>query len=428
MRRAVGPLTGIVSRVLVDVHPDTVGGLTHAVTSGPISTSRFSPVTAPALGGAAKIDPQLAEISALAEALERYSCGVYDPRKLIRATLSDLGTQAIDPRSLPLGSAAEYEEVRGRIYPFDPAMEIEWAAGRSLVTGELRYAPACMVYVPYRFARRSHILLSPISTGLAAGRTRDDATLAGLLEIIERDSLAVVWLNKLTVPTLDLSTLPSGPTRDLWQRLGTGGIKILCKLTTTDLGIPTVLLSAREAKHDGAVLVAHTARANLDLLACVRGALEELEQCREAIKNWMKSRGGPPQDGQLRQMEDFFCYYSRSDRLGKLDFLNNGDKVSVQEAADAHDGRSSTAQVSSIAQNLHNCGYEAIAVDITPVDVAECGLSVIRAIVPGLQPISFNQDFRHLGGQRVFEAPVRMGMRRTVLRESELNTDPMPAA
>jgi len=65
-------------------------------------------------------------------------------------------------------------------------------------------------------------------------------------------------------------------------------------------------------------------------------------------------------------------------------------------------------------------------VDITPVDVAECGISIIRSIVPGLQPVTFGRDFRHLGGSRLYQAPVWMGLRNQPLQEDQLNPHPMP--
>ena len=333
----------------------------------------------------------------------------------------------MDPRKCSLGSHSEFEEVQGKIFPFDPELEMEWAPARSLKTGETKYVPASMVYVPYRFPQRSHILMRPISTGLAAGRTRDQATLAGLLEIIERDSLGITWLNRLPVPTLDLSTLPPGPARDLWARLTSGGIDITCKLTTTDLGIPAVLLSTREWKRDDTVLVAHSARANLDLVSCIKSALEELEQSRSAIRDWIDTRGVPTEDAVLREIEDYFCYYSSPERLAMLDFFRDGQILPVPEVDPGRATGDNGQQVSRIVAALDERGYEALAVDITPIDVAECGLSVIRAIVPGLQPISFNQKFRHLGGRRLYEAPVKMGIRSTPLREDELNANPIPA-
>jgi ribosomal protein S12 methylthiotransferase accessory factor len=425
MQRAVDPITGIVASVEAVTRDDTAGSMTHAITVGRISTKWFSPVSAPALGGAAKIHPLHARVSALGEALERYACGIYHPTQLIRASLRELGPTAIDPRALPLGSEREYEKVAGRLFPYHRDKVIDWVKGQSLLSGDIRYVPACSVYVPYQFPRRDEVLLRPISTGLGAGTSDAQSIRAGLLEIIERDALSVTWYNYLRVPTLLLDTLPEGPAATIYRGLKEAGVELLCKLTTTDVGVPSVLLSSRQRLAGGQLIVAHAARADLDLVGAIQGGLEELAQSREAIREWIGARGIPPLKGPLKEMEDFFSYYCEDERLPMLDFLREGTDqpvVPTEGAPERHQGA-----VDEIVRRLANRGHESIAVDITPIDVAECGIKVNRVIVPGMQPISFSLDFRYLGGRRVFDAPVAMGLREHPCDESELNPDPLPA-
>jgi ribosomal protein S12 methylthiotransferase accessory factor len=53
-------------------------------------------------------------------------------------------------------------------------------------------------------------------------------------------------------------------------------------------------------------------------------------------------------------------------------------------------------------------------------------MTVVRAVVPGLQPLTFHYRARFLGSPRLYEAPARMGY--PVRAEAELNAWPQPFA
>ena len=383
----------------------------------------MSPVKAPAAGGSAKWDRLHAVASALGEALERYACGIYDPNRLVRGTFDQLRPEAIDPRSLPLGSEREYRQLNGRLVPYTPDLEIDWERGVSLTTRSPRLVPACAVYIPYKFPRREERLLRPISTGLAAGPTVSEAILAGLYEVIERDAFAIFWENALHAPSIDLDMLPDGPTRNIVEQFRAEGLQLTCKLTTTDIGIPAVALMSVQWDTQGP-LVVFSSRANLDVHLCLQRAFEEHAQSRQSVKRWIERNGVPPDNKPLRHMEDFFTYYCREDRLEYLSFVYEGQTIPLPHPEGGYP--TATAAVREVVRRLEQQGYETIAVDITPVDIRESHISVIRTIIPGLQPVTFGRDFRHLGGPRLYEAPVRMGLRTHVLGEEQLNPHPMP--
>ncbi|MEV0038461.1 YcaO-like family protein [Streptomyces sp. NPDC050804] len=421
MRGAVDPLTGLVPELRVDGSDGRRGSTTYARTAGVTTTTWFSPVKAEARGGAVKSDPTGARVCAVGETMERYAAGVYDPEQLIRATFAALGDEAVDPRTLPLGSAKEYTE-RPRYGPFDPDVEIDWVRGRSLTTGRTRYVPACAVYLPYRFPRGHKPWFDPISTGLAAGGTYHHAVLGGLLEIVERDSAIVFWENRLTLPSLDLARLADGPARRIIDRVTADGATVICKDLTTDLGIPAVAVRFAEGTPDRPVVV-HTARADLDPHAALLGALEEACLCRTGAGIWLAEEEIPGPDAVLSSLSEFSLYYCSPDRQHHLAFWDEGPLHPVPPARPTGGLR---ADVDEAVRRLAGRGYETITVDITPVDVAECGVSVVRTVVPGLCPLTLRSDFHRRGGPRVFTAPVAMGVRERSLTEDELNPFPLP--
>ncbi|HLL32960.1 MAG TPA: YcaO-like family protein, partial [Streptomyces sp.] len=421
LQRAVDPLTGLVPELRLE-KDDRRNGTTHVYTVGKPTTTWFSPVQAEGRGGAAKQDPDLARVCAVGEALERYAAGVYDPGRLVRSTLGDLGPAAVDPRSLPLGSAAEYAR-QTKYAPFDPDVAIDWVKGVSLTTGAERYLPACAVYLPYRFPPGHRAWFAPISNGLAAGRDVEHAALGGLLEVVERDAAIVWWENRLALPTVDLDGLGDGPARQVLARLSEAGVQVSCKDLTTDLGIPAAAVRLIEER-PGQVGVAHAARADMDMHAAVLGALEEACLVQAGIDFWLKEKSIPEPDQVLSELEDFCLYYCAPDRLHHLAFWDDGP---LRPLPPARPGRvSSHTDLQEAVGRLAAAGYEAITVDITPIDVAECGVSVVRTVVPGLCPLTLDSRFRRRGGPRVFQAPVAMGVRTTPLTEDDLNPLPLP--
>ena len=65
---------------------------------------------------------------------------------------------------------------------------------------------------------------------------------------------------------------------------------------------------------------------------------------------------------------------------------------------------------------------DAYAVDLTTDEARRAGLVVVRVLIPGLQPLSFNQLAQFRGHPRLYDAPRAMGHTSHV--EEELNPFP----
>ena len=57
-----------------------------------------------------------------------------------------------------------------------------------------------------------------------------------------------------------------------------------------------------------------------------------------------------------------------------------------------------------LVDSLARVAGDVLIVDVTPDDVADLGVRVVRGIVPGFQPIHFGADQARLGHQRLFTA------------------------
>ena len=121
--------------------------------------------------------------------------------------------------------------------PFDRSAEIEWSPVWSLRDERFKYLPTSLLYFFYKGPgwQRS----AADSNGCAAGNTLEEAIVQGFLELVERDSYAIWWYNRLQRAEVDLSQIGDAYVRDLQIQLAETGRRLWVLDITSDLGIPS---------------------------------------------------------------------------------------------------------------------------------------------------------------------------------------------
>ena len=191
--------------------------------------------------GGSGLSAEEAFTPALAEGLERYSTGICSERQFVLASAEDLGSEALDLDSIPRCSQRELDHPKCPLTLPDPAKPIRWVRGLSLLDGRMAYIPAIMVYSYMVGVQPSERFWLPISTGCAAHTNYEDALLGAIYEVIERDAIAITWLQKLRLPRIEVDCLPPGLVR-CWEAHESGSREVqtcFCD-ATLDLGVPTV--------------------------------------------------------------------------------------------------------------------------------------------------------------------------------------------
>ena len=214
----ISPMTGVIRKIESIAPPSN--GLFHAYIGHhgfALSRDDLAGISRSLMGGSAgkgKTDLQ-ARASVLCEALERYS-GVFqgdEPR--IKASAQSLSDKAIDPNDCMGFSPRQYEErhhwnancqtlLRQIPEPFDAAEEREWTPVWSLTHQDFKYLPTAYCYFGYPKSVRSQCWAD--SNGCASGNTLEEAILHGFMELVERDSIALWWYNRLPKPAVDLDS------------------------------------------------------------------------------------------------------------------------------------------------------------------------------------------------------------------------------
>src|SRR6185295_3075966 len=134
-----------------------------------------------------------------------------------------------------------------------------WVWGHSLTERRPRLVPASLVYLNYRPAGDEAKIGLNASTGLAAGATREEAILGGLLEIVERDAFTIAWMHRQVGRRIEVDDddLQWALRARLWADRPSVDVKILD--LTTDVPIPVVFLVMRRQAEFGPAACVGTA-------------------------------------------------------------------------------------------------------------------------------------------------------------------------
>ncbi|MEO1370076.1 MAG: YcaO-like family protein, partial [Acidobacteriota bacterium] len=290
--------------------------------------------------------------------------------------------------------------------PFREDTATDWVPGQSLVDSRPVWIPAHFVYLPYRPRRGDAFIDNSSSTGVACGRSRGEAVLKALYEVVERDATSIFWLAKLSPPRL-LPT-PDSELDRLWrERLATPGMEMRLLDLTPDSGLPTA--AAFLLHENGGAVVGSATRHSLAEAA--RKALLE------AIQGQLVWRDGLRDGPHVRYSEDFADVVEFPDHARAylapgmrrhLDFLwRHPEPRHLPDGPGAPDAAEG---LRTAIEALAPLGLEPFAVDITSPDVRRLGYWVMRVVVPGAVPLNAQHDRPYLGSDRLRQMPARLGL------------------
>lgn len=426
--RAVDVHTGIIGRLFEHmVEPDDID--LFFFTGILCDTSRFLPRQCHRHnGGCSSLSKQKAKAAAICECLERYCAGSYRDEDLICDCYKNLSGRAVRPDRFVLFSPNQYRQPDFRFTPFSQDAPVRWVEGYSLTQDRTVLIPASFVYTPYTFLNEKERFRTPISTGLACGNSIEEAILMGLYEVVERDALMIMWLNRLSLALVEIDSIDDSHLQDLIARHGKKGVKVYFTDITTDLSIPT-FLAVTESQRDNGVAVTIGTASRVSPKQAMLKALEESAHARNWVKIMMRTRDPitPTDDFSfVRDFPDHPFLYGHTFMLPHTEFIRGSQATLRFEDLPEPQNESILSNLRYCLKVLADKGHDVIVVDITSPDVADLGFSVVRVAIPALQPISVEVGYRCLGGNRLYEVPVRLGHRDRPVKEEEVNPYPHP--
>jgi ribosomal protein S12 methylthiotransferase accessory factor len=264
------------------------------------------------------------------------------------------------------------------------------------------------------------------SNGLACGPTPEEAILAALLELLERDAFMIVWENRLSLALLDWDDDPR-LRRHHERYFASSGLAV----NTVDLSVfwdvPTVLGVVRN-HGEGAVLGVGAAAA-ATVSEAWRAAVTEAF----AVRSWARTElfEKPPRrfDDDLANVTDFadhVAYHGERAHTDAAAFLDRStSRRSVHDVSSLPAGNVLDT-IKALCGRLASRGLRAYAVDVSTTDLRQAGLYVFKAVVPELCALSAVHAARFLGSRRLYRAAHEIGLRERPVEPHELNPFPHP--
>jgi ribosomal protein S12 methylthiotransferase accessory factor len=367
------------------------------------------------------LTPTEAELSALMESVERYSSMLVDQSRLCWSAYNDVKQRAVSPVDLVLYPDEQFDRQDFRCSRFSPHNKIPWIQGWDLYSGIPVLVPADFVYYP---PLRQYPLVLGNSNGAAAHTDLVQAVLNGLFEVIERDAFLVMWLNKLSMPILDVKCLPFFFNESL-NLIKEFGLEVKLVDLTNDLNVPVVVAACYnriEAKFPGLVV---GAGAHLDPEVAIKKALFEMEF---GLINVLEDPGKRKiihPDRISASYEHPFVYLNPKMRK-HWGFMISSTRKSVLTRSIRRSFKTNyLGSLKRIVRVLHSMNHRPVYVDITPPDINRLGLFSVKVLITGLQPLYFMDNAR-LNLERLLTVRRYLGSGKKVVMASELNYAPHP--
>ena len=364
------------------------------------------------------------EISALCEAVERYS-GAYhgDEIRERRRFVEFAREDAIHPNDAQLFSDHQLdnaESINAKGHPYnvvpprlDPEAEIDWTPVWSLTQQRHRHLPTSMLYSMAPEQRGPSDLIAD-SNGCAAGNTVEEAILQGFYELAERDAFAIWWYNRLRVPAVDFSSFDDAYLASAAENYARYERDVWILDVTSDIRIPAfVALSRRpDAKTEDII---YGAGAHADPRIAALRAICELNQC----LTWLPRPGSG--DGRPMIDDPLALWWWKTARLADCEWLAPRTDALLRTAADypAVESTDTRDDVEYCRALVEASGLEFLVLDQTRPDI---GMPVVRVIVPGMRHF-----WARFAPGRLYDVPVGMGRRKHPLAEADLNPTPVIA-
>jgi ribosomal protein S12 methylthiotransferase accessory factor len=378
--------------------------------------------------GGAGLTRQQAKAAAIGESLERYCSSIYDRNELVYASYNDLAPGAVKPSDWVLFSDKQYESGNFPYKPFHEDVKIYWVEGTSLITGRKIFVPATFVFLPYYIGPGETPIAPSISTGLSAGISWESALLGGIYECVERDAISNMWLNKLSLPTIN----PFGKSRFfggiMKEKIATDNARLVFTDITNDIGIP-VVFAIKIFKSAKGLSAACGAAARLDSEeAALKAAIEASQGAKWIqylhMEDWMW--GYKDDFSDITEFKHHVKLYSMPENLHRLEFVYSNNANKDLASMPDYSGNSRNADIETCLAMLEKKKFDVIVVDVTSCDIRQIGFVVLKVLIPGLQPLNGDHNYPFLGGKRLYEMPVLMNYARELTDEASINKDPHP--
>ncbi|MFF4041007.1 TOMM precursor leader peptide-binding protein [Streptomyces sp. NPDC001816] len=422
LKHHISPHLGAITRL--GAHDDTGNGITYSFTAG----HNFAMVNdnmdllrrnmRGQSGGKGRSEIQ-AKVSAVCEAIERYSAVWRGEEPVVRAAYRDLDPDtAVHMDRLLLFSQAQFDgraewnaQPTHRLHlvpdPFPTEAELDWSRAWSLTHDAERLIPSGYAWYGHPDLAR-HFYCVGDSNGCASGNTLEEAILQGFCEVVERDAVALWWYNRLPRPEFDLDSLNDPYVQTMRDFYASVDRELWVLDITSDLGVPTFAAISRRRHEVEDIMVGFGAHPD-PRIAAIR-ALTEVNQFLPFVDRRDENGATLYRTDDLETLE-----WCRTATVAQEPWLLPARELTPTVVTDFAPpaGDDLADHVRDCVERARARGIEIIVLDQSRPDL---DLSVVKVIAPGMRHF-----WRRLAPGRLYDVPVDQGWLPTAHAEEQLN-------
>ena len=330
----------------------------------------------------------VALLSCIAEAVERYCMSFVKKDDIIFSYKKDLDERHVF-KKFHLYTDEQYKINQEFLNPNKD--KIHWVKINSVDSKNWMYWPASLIYLPFDLSKP---VAETTSTGMAAGLSIDDCVKSGLLELIERDSLMINFMQELNPPELEVDTI-SGCNIELIKSIKKK-YKIHIYKLYNDLNVPSYF-SIIYTKRLGKIHYGIGACSHFDSDIAINKSLKECLFTYFYSKNIMDLRKTNPDE--IKTLYEHFLYYQRENFKY---LLFNSEKISYQKEKISY---------KELLKKLKNKNMEVYYKELTTSDIKDTKLKVVKVVVPGLIDLNKSHIYQRLDAERFWTVPRELNLK-----------------
>lgn len=350
-------------------------------------------------GGGIDLDPKIAKLKAMCEAIERYAGSVIPDQTYIKSSYNEIKSEAINPKRLIDFEPSQYAES----FPFSrfrPNTKIDWIKAFSVTKNRNVLIPASAVFLGYNAMIPKNLRLFPTtSNGLALGTSGKDAFRRGLYELIERDAALTLWYTQRIPIRVNLDSLSNPDFHFIKNKIIDEGLILEVCISTFDIPIPSTIAIIRDIRGYPAFSVGLGCDNNLEK-AVFKATMEAL-MVRNTLELLPKDMRVNIKRRSVKNFMDHALYYSTLSREKIIRKLYSGKKLTITKINSKFGFIKKYSDLDTLISLFTKKNIEIIKYDLTTPIISDMGYSVVKTIVPELQQIDVSYKARFLKSKRL---------------------------
>ncbi len=353
-------------------------------------------------GGGTSLEPSVAYIKAVMEAIERFSLipKEEDYKNFKKRTVIEIEEEnEIDLNQFIKFSKEQLQKDKFKISRINRTEDSLLCCNVvNLLKEKNTIMPSQFFYLPY--FENEKIIRLPISTGAASGFSREECIYRGVLEIIERDQYINSYLAKIPGVKLHLLNAPKA-IKDILEEFSFYKLIPHMILLESDINIPTVLTILEDITMKGPQYTLGM-KCSTDLVKCIKSSLEEAFHSRRWLRYEMETKGEINKienTENIAEILDRGLVWASEKSKGKLDFwIKNPNNKTLDLS-----GKNQEIPYENLIEIIKKKKWHCYVKDFSTESTSRFGVKCFKVFIPEAHPLYLDERYPYLDTTRIME-------------------------